>query len=105
MQKETDLAADGSKPREIERQTTEVLAEGHFRYERLTLRTETFAGKLSQPFQREVLRSGTAVAVLLYDPATHRMVLIEQFRIAAYLNDLPSAWILECAAGLVDPGE
>ena len=105
MQREADLAADGSKPSEVELLNTEVLADRHFRYELLTLRTETFAGKLSPPFKREALRSGTAVAVLLYDPVAHQLIMIEQFRIAAYLNDLPSAWILECVAGMVDPGE
>ena len=105
MQKETDSAGGGSKPSEVELLNTEVLADRHFRYELLTLRTETFAGKLSQPFKREAVRSGTAVAVLLYDPAAHRLVMIEQFRIAAYLNHLPSAWILESVAGMVDEGE
>ena len=83
MQREADLAADGSKPSEVELLNTEVLADRHFRYELLTLRTETFAGKLSPPFKREALRSGTAVAVLLYDPAAHQLIMIEQFRIAA----------------------
>ena len=105
MQKKADSAGDGSKPSEVELLNTEVLAERRFRYELLTLRTETFAGKLSEPFKREALRSGPAVAVLLYDPAAHRLVMIEQFRIAAYLNHLPSAWILECVAGMVDEGE
>jgi ADP-ribose pyrophosphatase len=105
MQEETDSAGNGSKPSEVELLNTEVLANRHFRYELLTLRTETFAGKLSQPFKREAVRSGPAVAVLLYDPAADRLVMIEQFRIAAYLNHLPSSWILECAAGLVDEGE
>jgi ADP-ribose pyrophosphatase len=105
MKKGTHSASDGSKPSEVELLNTEVLADRHFRYELLTLRTETFAGKLSQPFKREAVRSGTAVAVLLYDPAAHRLVMIEQFRIAAYLNHLPSAWILESVAGMVDEGE
>jgi ADP-ribose pyrophosphatase len=104
-QKATALAADGSKPSEVEVLNTEVLADRHFRYELLTLRTGTFAGKLSQPFKREVLRSGQAVVVLLYDPAAHRLILIEQFRVGAYLNHLSSAWILECVAGMVDEGE
>ena len=105
MEKEANSAGDGSKPSEVELVKTEVLADRHFRYELLTLRTETFAGEMSQPFKREAVRSGPAVAVLLYDPSADRLVMIEQFRIAAYLNHLPSAWILECAAGLVDEGE
>src|ERR1700733_6819291 len=105
MQEEIDLAGERSKPNKVELLKAEVLADRHFRYELLTLRTETFAGKMSEPFKREAVRSGPAVAVLLYDPSADRLVMIEQFRIAAYLNHLPSAWILECAAGLVDEGE
>ena len=104
-QKPMDLVTDRSRPREVECQNTEVLAEAYFRYEQLTLRTETFAGTLSPPYKREILRSGPAVVVLLYDPVAQQMVLIEQFRVGAYVNHLPSAWILECVAGLVDEGE
>jgi ADP-ribose pyrophosphatase len=104
-EKETHLGQDGVKPSEVELENTEVLADGHFRFEQLTLRIGTFAGKLSKPMKREVLRSGRAVVVLLYDPVTQQFILIEQFRIGAYLNKLPSAWILECVAGMVDEGE
>lgn len=100
-----DLVTDRSRPRVIECQKTEVLAQAYFRYEQLTLRTETFAGTLSPPFKREILRSGPAVVVLLYDPVAQQFILIEQFRVGAYLNHLPSAWILECVAGMVDEGE
>jgi ADP-ribose pyrophosphatase len=103
--KDLQVPADGSKPGKVECQMTEVLADHHFRYELLTLRTETFAGDMSRAFKREVLRSGEAVVVLLYDPAAQQLVLIEQFRIGAYLNHLKSPWILECVAGMVDEGE
>lgn len=86
-------------------QNTEVLSGGHFRLEKLTLRTETYAGQMSEPVQREVLRSGKAVAVLLYDPTADAFILIRQFRLGAYLNHLEPAWILECVAGMVDEGE
>jgi ADP-ribose pyrophosphatase len=99
------LASDGSLPSRVETQNTEVLADAHFRYERLTLRTEMFSGKLSAVFKREVLRSGQAVVVLLYDPRLQKLILIEQFRIGAYVNHLPSSWIIECVAGMVDEGE
>jgi ADP-ribose pyrophosphatase len=99
------LVADEQKPSHVDLEGTEVLSDGYFRFERLTLRTETFAGKFSEPQKREVLRSGPAVAVLLYDPVAHLLLLIEQFRVGAYLNQLPSAWLLECVAGRVDKGE
>jgi ADP-ribose pyrophosphatase len=104
-QQPINLTTDPLRPRKIECQNTELLAEAYFRYEQLTLRTETFAGTLSPPYKREILRSGRAVVVLLYDPVAQQVILIEQFRVGAYVNDLPSAWILECVAGLVDEGE
>jgi ADP-ribose pyrophosphatase len=99
------LAADGSLPSRVECQNTEVLADAHFRYELLTLRTELFSGKMSPTYKREVLRSGQAVVVLLYDPRVQKLILIEQFRIGAYVNHLASSWIIECVAGMVDEGE
>jgi ADP-ribose pyrophosphatase len=99
------LATPGQHPKRVECEKTEVLADAHFRYERLTLRTELFSGETSPTFMREVLRSGQAVVVLLYDPRLEKLILIEQFRIGAYVNQLPSPWIIECVAGMVDDGE
>jgi ADP-ribose pyrophosphatase len=93
------------QPKHVECLNTEILADAHFRYERLTLRTETYAGKLTAPYMREVLRSGRAVVVLLYDPILEKIIMIEQFRVGAYVNQLSSPWILECVAGMVDEGE
>ena len=99
------MSAKGQGPSKVEHLGTEVLAHRHFRYEQIALQIDTFAGKTSEPMYREVLRSGTAVAVLLYDPQAHRFILIEQFRVGAWLNHFPSSWILECVAGRIDEGE
>ena len=99
------LEFEETAPQKVDRQNTEVLSDGHFRLERIRLRTETFAGEMSRPVTREVLRSGRAAAVLLYDARADKVVLIEQFRPGAYLNGLSSAWLLECIAGMVDEGE
>lgn len=92
-------------PSKVEQQNAEVLSDGHFRLERIRLQSETFAGPMSRPVTREVLRPGRSVTVLLYDPVEHKFVLTEQFRIGAYLNKLSSFWLLECVAGMVDEGE
>jgi len=89
----------------VDRQNTEVLSDGHFRLERIRLRTETFAGGMSRLVTREVLRSGRACAVLLYDASADKLVLTEQFRLGAYLNELQPAWLIECVAGMVEDGE
>ena len=107
------MAAEARKPNRVEQQKSELLAEGHLRLERLTLRTDLFAGGASE-IVREVLRSGPAVAVLLYDPAANKLILIEQFRVGAWVNQQTmnqqttqsaSAWLLECVAGKIDAGE
>jgi ADP-ribose pyrophosphatase len=78
---------------------------GFFRLEKYRLRHELFAGGWSAEISRECLERGHAVAVLLYDPDTDQIVLLEQFRIGAL--DFPGGpWLLEIVAGIIDhPGE
>jgi ADP-ribose pyrophosphatase len=53
------------------------------------------------------------VAVLLYDPDIDHLVFIEQFRIGAFAalaspwfeSEHQSPWLLECVAGIIEPGE
>ena len=103
------MTGRAQEPSEVELEKLEVIADGYLRLERLTLRTDTFAGGTSGALQREVLRAGPAVAILLYDPAPQKLILIEQFRVGAYVNQkvnqLASAWLLECVAGKIDEGE
>ena len=53
---------------------------------------------------REIFERGNAVATLLYDPERDTVVMVEQFRLPAYLAGR-SAWCLETPAGIVKPGE
>lgn len=78
---------------------------GFFRLEKYRLRHEQFAGGWTSVMTRECLERGHAVAVLLYDPDSDQVVLLEQFRIGAL--DFPSGpWLLEIVAGIIDhPGE
>ena len=99
------LPIDGQLPHEIFIDAADTLHDGYFRLERLTFRTETFGGGTSAPARREVLRMGRAAAILLYDPAMDRIVLIRQFRIGAHLNHVQPSWLLECVAGMIDDGE
>ena len=89
--------------------TVEVLAQetgyqGFFRLEKLTLRHSLFGGGTSPPITREIIEKGDVSAVLLYDPALDRVVLIEQFRVGA-LRDPDGPWMLEVVAGLIEHGE
>lgn len=53
---------------------------------------------------REVVKAGTATAIIPYDRARDRLVVIRQFRVGAALST-PHAAPLELPAGLLDEGE
>jgi ADP-ribose pyrophosphatase len=77
---------------------------GFFNLSRLKVRHTLFRGGWSEALERELFHRGRCVAVVPYDPATDRVVLIEQFRIGAlHLKDDP--WLLEIVAGAIEAGE
>lgn len=77
---------------------------GFFKLQLYTLQHQLYAGGWSAKFSREVLDRGHAVAVLLHDPTTDKVLLIEQFRPGA-LHDAAGPWMLEIVAGMVEAGE
>ena len=82
----------------------EVVHDGFFRLDRYRLRHRQFAGGLGPVLTREVLERGKVAAVLPVDPVRDRVVLIEQFRPGAWGADW-DPWLLECVAGVIEPGE
>ncbi len=78
--------------------------DGYFKIDQYRLRHSLHAGGMSPTVVREVLERGQVAAVLPVDPQRRRLVLIEQFRPGAYaLGWHP--WLLECVAGIIEPGE
>lgn len=82
----------------------EVVYQGFFRMDKITLGHRRFNGEWLGPFTRELFERGQAVCVLLYDPVRDRVVLTEQFRIGA-IEDERSPWLIELVAGMVEEGE
>jgi|HigsolmetaAR203D_1030402.scaffolds.fasta_scaffold00033_38 ADP-ribose pyrophosphatase len=82
----------------------ETCYDGFFRLDRFHLRHRRFDGSWTPVLDREVVLRRPAVAVLPYDPDLDRVVLLEQFRPAAYAAGRP-AWMTEIPAGLVEFGE
>jgi ADP-ribose pyrophosphatase len=78
--------------------------DGFFKLIKYSLQHELFAGGWGPPIEREVLHRGHAVAVLPYDPVSDSTLLIEQFRPGATHSE-NSPWLIECIAGMVEPGE
>jgi ADP-ribose diphosphatase len=75
------------------------------RVQRLKLRHRCYAGDKGPVLTRDVVRTGDAVAVLPYDPATDQVVLIEQFRVGPYAGGAAEPWLIEIVAGVIEDGE
>ncbi len=86
---------------------------GYFEVNKYRVSYRQFNGKMGAAVDREVFERGHAVAVLPYDIARDKIILIEQFRIAAHIgmqdrnwHDKQSkAWMYEIVAGIIDEGE
>lgn len=78
--------------------------DGFFALDEVALSHPAFAGGRLDVV-REVFVGNDAALVLPYDPATDRVLLIEQFRAGPWLRGDAQPWVLEPVAGLVDPGE
>lgn len=82
----------------------QIVYDGFFRLEKYRLKHALFAGGWSAELSRELFVRGDCVGVLLYDPDTDQVVLIEQFRVGA-LRHAERAWLVEIVAGAVEAGE
>ncbi len=82
----------------------ETAYQGYLRVETYHLTHTRFTGGWMPELRREILRRGPAVAVVLYDPDRDAVVLIEQFRIGAYVTGR-RPWALEIVAGMIETGE
>lgn len=76
--------------------------------EQFTVTTRRFDGSKTEAYSRRILttgESGCAAIILPYDPVQDKVVLIEQFRMAAHVAGRPSAWLVEPVAGLIAQGD
>ena len=96
------MAFDNDRDVELIERRTEYA--GFFRLDRLQLRHRRFNGDWTAPLTRELVLRRPAVALLPYDPVADRVVLLEQFRLGAWIADRPG-WMVEIPAGLIDAGE
>jgi ADP-ribose pyrophosphatase len=75
---------------------------GYLRVDQLKISIRHFEGGWSRPFQREVLMRPSGVGVLLHDPVTDQLLLVEQFRVGCLEDESNGPWTLELVAGMVD---
>lgn len=90
-------------PSKVEILSEERLLDAFINVDSVTFRHETFAGEMSEPVERQVYRTRQACAVLIWDTAINRLILVRQFRIQAHMNG--HGWVIEVAAGMLDEGE
>ncbi len=81
----------------------EQMYSGFFTVDKYQLKHDLYEGGETE-IVRELLHRGDAVAVLLYDPAHDKVVMIEQFRVGA-IADEQGPWLLEIVAGVVEKNE
>jgi ADP-ribose pyrophosphatase len=90
--------------KEFEIVQKEIVYQGFFRMLKYHFKHTRYAGGWSGTIDREVFERGNCVAVLLYDPNTDQVVLIEQFRAGA-LQRPDRVWLVEIVAGAIEEGE
>ncbi len=81
-------------------ETTEAFS-GFFKLNRYRLQHSSFEGGDCPPIVRERLEGLAAVSVLLYDPKTDEVVLIEQFRVGL-MGQEEEPWAVETVSGFCD---
>ena len=98
-----ERAGEMTMPRKVEILRVSREYDGFYKLDRAVLRHERYDGTMSEPITRLNVVRPDAVGVLLYNREQDTVVLVEQFRYSAYVNDGPG-WILEIVAGLLDKG-
>lgn len=74
-----------------------------FKVEEAQLRYERFDGNMSAVVRRLNFERGDSVAVLIFNPKTQRIILVNQFKYPAY--EKGPGWITEVVAGMIDHDE
>jgi ADP-ribose pyrophosphatase len=99
----------GSLKAEIQKQTR--LFDDFFKIDEVLVSHERRDGTMSPSERRLIFERGDSVAVMLYNPDTHAVVMVNQFKVPALIarrRDNPAAtdgWITEAIAGMIDGGE
>jgi nudix-type nucleoside diphosphatase (YffH/AdpP family) len=87
----------------VEIKSKRLIFNDFFKIEEAILRYLRFDGKMSEPVRRLVFERGDAVAAILFNRDTQKVVLINQFRYPTY--DKGPGWMHEVVAGIIDPNE
>lgn len=91
------------KEKKVEIESREIVFDDFFKIEKASLRFERFDGTMSRKVKRLSLERGDAVAALIYNRDTGRLLLTNQFKYPTMGHG--DGWITEIVAGMVEEGE
>jgi ADP-ribose pyrophosphatase len=95
---------DQTSPTAVDVVTHDFQHRGFMDFSVMKLRHERFDGGMTPVIERDICHRSHAVAIVLYDPWTDLLVMVEQFRVGAFAAGV-NPWMLEFVAGMVKPGE
>jgi nudix-type nucleoside diphosphatase (YffH/AdpP family) len=98
-------------PRKAEIHKRARLFDDFFKIDEVMVSHQRLDGTMSPDQRRLVFERGDSVAVLLYNPETHAVVTVNQFKVPSLIarrRDNPATmdgWITETIAGMIDGNE
>jgi ADP-ribose pyrophosphatase len=87
----------------VEIKSKRLIFNDFFKIQEAILRYLRFDGKMSEPVRRLVFERGDAVAAIILNRDTQKVILINQFRYPTY--EKGPGWIYELVAGILEPNE
>ena len=87
----------------VEIQSKRLIFNDFFKIQEAILRYLRFDGKMSEPVRRLVFERGDAVAAIIFNRDTQKVLLINQFRYPTY--EKGPGWMQEAVAGILEPNE
>jgi nudix-type nucleoside diphosphatase (YffH/AdpP family) len=89
--------------RKVEIEKKSIIFDDFFKIEEAYLRYEHFNGRMTTTLRRLSFERGDAVAALLYNKDTRKVILTNQFRYPTYGKS--DGWVIETAAGILERDE
>src|SRR2546427_11319025 len=84
----------------VEIKSKRLIFNDFFKIQGAILRYLRFDGKMSEPVRRLVFERGDAVAAIIFNRDTQKVLLINQFRYTTYQKG--PAWMQEAVAGILE---
>jgi ADP-ribose pyrophosphatase len=89
--------------RRVDIERKKRILDDFFKVEEVHLRYERFDGQMSPLVRRLNFERGDSVAAIIFNPTSHRILLVNQFKYPAY--EKGPGWITEVVAGMIDRNE